>query len=123
MKFKLNSLISIFFVSCFFISTTSCYKDNIEAMYPSTVCDTTNITWTDDIQPLITQSCNTSGCHDASAEGGYDLRTYSAVKTIADNGILMQVIQDGTMPKNAERLDNCSISKIRTWVANGAPSN
>jgi hypothetical protein len=103
---------------------TGCYKDSKEAMYPSTGCDTTTVTWSSNIQPIINSNCATSGCHDASSSsGGYALNTYSGVKTIANNGRLLAVIESGSMPKGAPKLDNCTINKVRRWINTGAMEN
>lgn len=106
--------------------TAGCYKDNKEDMYPSgtTTCDTTGITYTADIQALVNTSCALSGCHDAAtASGSYALNSYANVKVIADNGRFLATITSGTMPKNASKLDDCSISKVRSWIRDGAPEN
>ncbi len=103
---------------------TSCYKDSKEALYPSTACDTTNITWNKDIKAIVTNSCALSGCHDAStASGSYALNSYAGVKKIADNGRFIAVIESGTMPKNSSKLDNCTINKVRRWINTGALEN
>lgn len=106
------------------LAYSSCYKDNIETLYPtSTTCDTTSSTYATDIQPIISVSCATSGCHDAStSSGGYALDTYGGVKTIVDNGRLLGSIQSGSMPKTGS-LSQCSINKITRWVNLGAANN
>jgi hypothetical protein len=103
---------------------SSCYKDNIETLYPtSTTCDTTTSTYATDIQPIVSVNCATSGCHDAStASGGYALDTYAGVETIVYNGRLLGTIQAGTMPKSGS-LSACSINKITRWVNLGALNN
>lgn len=103
--------------------STGCYKDSKEAMYPSVGCDTTNITWTKDIKGIVNNSCALSGCHDAAASGGYNFNTYSGVKTMVDNNRFLAVIESGSMPKNASKLDNCTINKVRRWINNGALEN
>lgn len=102
----------------------SCYKDNKESMYPPLgACDTTNTTWGADIQPMVQASCAKSGCHDASAAAGINLSNYAGVKSIVDNGRFIRVVEDGSMPKGAAKWDNCSISKLRRWINNGAANN
>lgn len=103
---------------------SSCYKDNKESMYPSAaICDTTNVTWANNIQPMVNNSCATSGCHDASAAGGYALNTYAGVKTMVDNQRFIKVMEDGTMPKGGAAMDACSINKVRAWINRGALQN
>lgn len=102
----------------------SCYKDNKESMYPPVgSCDTSNTTWSKDIQPMVQASCARSGCHDASASAGIDLSGYTGTKMIVDNGSFLRVVEAGSMPKGAAKWDDCSISKLRRWINNGASNN
>jgi hypothetical protein len=106
------------------LTQAACYKDSKEAMFPTTGCDTTNITWSKDIQPIVNNACTASGCHDArSQSGGYALNTYAGVKTIVDNTRFLAVIEAGTMPKNSTKLDDCTINKIKRWINTGAAEN
>ncbi len=102
---------------------SSCYKDNIETLYPVISCDTTTATFAADIQPIVSVNCASNGCHDAStASGGYALDTYAGVETIVYNGRLLGTIQAGTMPKSGA-LSQCNINKITRWVNLGALNN
>jgi hypothetical protein len=107
----------------------SCYKDNAEDMYPSSSsgCDTFNVTYSGTIAPIMAASCAISGCHIGSGQTGYDLSNYAGVKVVATNGNLMSSIQHtgsaSAMPKDAPKLDNCTIAKIGAWVNAGAPNN
>lgn len=105
---------------------TSCYFDNAEDLYPSNNCDTANVTYTKVIQPIVQTNCVKSGCHLGVAPTGYDFSTYAALATVANNGKLVKAIEHTgniPMPQNAAKLDNCTISKIKIWVANGALNN
>ncbi|MCC6185923.1 MAG: hypothetical protein IT256_02090 [Chitinophagaceae bacterium] len=121
----MKKIISILlFVTIVTAINASCYKDNKESMYPSTgICDTTAVTFGNDIKSIINNSCATSGCHNASAAGGYNLTSYAGVKTMVDNNVFLTVIESGSMPKNASKLDDCSINKVRSWISKGALDN
>jgi hypothetical protein len=85
-------------------------------------CDTTNITYTTFIKPLIQGKCQ--GCHSGSnPQGGIDLSTYASAKPTATNGKLVSSITRATnwMPKSGQKLDNCTITKVKAWVNAGAP--
>lgn len=89
-------------------------------------CDTSVVTWTATIQPLINSRC--VGCHQgASPGGGINLSTYSGVSSIAANGSLMGAVQHqpsfSPMPKNQPQMPACDIAKLRIWVAGGALNN
>jgi len=83
-------------------------------------CDTTKFTFTD-VNQIIQSSC--VGCHSGvSAGGGIQLTNYAQVKVIADNGRLVAVVTQNTMPKGAPLID-CKKKKIVKWVAAGSLNN
>ena len=109
---------------------SGCYKDNVEELYPATSnCDTTALSYTVDIQPLIESFCY--ACHGSSnytsLGGNIALQGHGNLSSVVDNGLLVSSItHDGSasfMPKNSNKLMDCSIAKIRTWVSQGAPEN
>jgi hypothetical protein len=111
-----------------------CYNDKADKLYPvintGIVCDTTNVTFSKDVLPIMMQQCATSTCHDAaSAESGYILSEYNGVLAAATNGnkLLLTIKHDPSeaswMPKNLPMLDSCSINKITRWVNQGAQNN
>jgi hypothetical protein len=119
----------LLFLSCVAaLAMTGCYNDKYEELYPSGGCDITNVTYSGTISKITAQSCSLSGCHDAStASSGVVLDSYSGVKAIVDDGRLMKVVKHengvSPMPQNAAQLDACTISKLQTWVDNGAQNN
>lgn len=112
---------------------TSCYNDKADILYPSTSnlsnCDTTTITFTNQINPIINTYC--LGCHGsataASIGAGINLSNYNALKLYVTNGSLMNsILQNGKaspMPKSASKLDNCTITKVQIWINKGALNN
>lgn len=123
MKTKLSTMIGASLVVGTSWTQMGCYKDNIEELYPITSCDSTNITWNGQIRSIVTTNCATAGCHNATAAGGYDLSNYAGVKLMVDNNRFLAVIESGSMPKGAPKLDNCTIAKVRNWISNGAIEN
>jgi hypothetical protein len=109
------------------IFLSSCESNNFEEMNPILFCDTTvEITYTDDILPILVTHCGTtrSGCHN---EGGLQtyLGSYDETKDAADNGFLIGTITHTTgfpkMPNDGGKLDDCTILKIQTWVNRDEP--
>jgi uncharacterized membrane protein len=87
------------------------------------VCETTNVTFTGHIQPLIDQKC--VNCHSGNTpSGGVNLSTHEGVETVALNGRLMGAVTHATgftaMPFGGQKLADCQIEMIRTWINNGA---
>jgi hypothetical protein len=101
---------------------SSCYNKNKEELYPTTSCDTTNVTYSGVINKIITDNCATTGCH-ASGGTAPDLSNYSGTQSIAISGSLITSITRtvNTMPKGNNPLDACSIAKISSWVNHQCP--
>ena len=109
---------------------TACFYDKADVVYPTTssVCDTTSITYSNQIVTILNAQCNY--CHGASANsigGGIVLNTYAALKPYVSNGrFINSILQNGkasAMPKNGAKIDNCSILKIQSWINKGALNN
>lgn len=114
------------------ITSGGCYYDNEEELYPtSAVCDTTNLTYTNQIEPIINLNCYS--CHSISANpvsgGGYCWEGYANISAYlaAPGGttiFLERINGTGTgtpMPKNAPKLSDCNINILETWINNGYP--
>ncbi|MFW5975012.1 MAG: hypothetical protein ACOCQ6_02280 [Bacteroidota bacterium] len=105
----------------------ACYYDNEEDLYPeSTNCDTTNITYTETIAPLMENNCNS--CHNAVTPNANVITdNYTDLKVIAGNGQLWGAVNHESgfspMPKNQDKLSDCELTKIRKWLDDGAPDN
>jgi hypothetical protein len=110
------------------IALNGCYTDNEEDLYPAGSCDTTSVTYTTTVKPIIIASCAYSGCHGgATPASGIGLEDYAGLKAIVTSNRLLGVInhQSGfsPMPKNAAKLPQCSIDQITRWVTDGALNN
>jgi len=104
----------------------SCYYDNVEDLYPDTNCDTTNVTYSNSVLPVINTNCIT--CHnDALANGNVSFSSYDKIAAVANDGRLLGVIRHDNgfpaMPQGADQLPDCTIKKIEIWVKAGTPNN
>ena len=109
-----------------FIFFVSCYYDNEEALYPtlSNACDTTNVTYSGTIVPILNNSC--LGCHSAAATGGSILlTTYAEVVASAPRitGSIKQLSGFSPMPKGGGKIRSCSITQWDIWVRKGMLNN
>ena len=92
-------------------------------------CDTTNVKYSVQVKSILSLNCYT--CHAAAVStsigGGIVLDNYTALSFWSTNGILLDNIMQGPgsnpMPKNAAKLSNCDIAKIRAWINSGSPNN
>ena len=106
--------------------TASCYYDNAEELYPDDPCDTSNVTYSLSVVPIIDRECIV--CHSASANlGNVTLEGYAEIKKYVDNGKLRSSItHDGNaspMPKDGNKMSDCNIKIIQTWLDANAPNN
>lgn len=99
---------------------SSCYYDNGEELYPSTNCDTENLTYTNQIAPIILNNCSASGCHSSGGQPPL-LTTYSEVSANLDR-IRVRALVEKTMPTSGP-LSSCAQEQLNQWIANGAPEN
>jgi hypothetical protein len=123
MKRLFISLATITIFSLFFVS---CYYDNEEALYPalSNSCDTTNVTYSGTIVPILNNSCLT--CHSNLSTGGSILLTdYAQVVANAPRitGSIKQLQGFSAMPKNSAKIKSCSITQWDIWVRDGMLNN
>jgi len=123
----IKTLSGLFFVSIFSLSISSCYYDNYEDLYGNAnACDTSAVTFSQDIKVLIGQNCE--GCHNgASASGGLNLAGHQNISSAALSGTIMdRVTRDAGDPllmPPGQALSECDQAKLRTWINAGAPNN
>ncbi|MBK9639460.1 MAG: hypothetical protein IPO63_17275 [Bacteroidetes bacterium] len=118
-----NSLILVTLLTLLF---SGCYYDVEEELYPNNgVCDTSNITYALTIAPMMNSSCNS--CHSGSApSGNIDLSNYANVKLYVDDGSLYGSMSHdpnwSQMPQGGNKLDDCTLLKLKMWIDKGAPN-
>ena len=124
MKRLIFSLATMAIIS-YFIG--GCYYDNEEALYPelSSSCDTTNITFSGTIVPILSSNCYS--CHsDANATafgGGIHLEAIADVQSNSAK-MLVSINQTGAKPMPPSgKLKACSIKQVEIWVRKGMLNN
>lgn len=106
---------------------TACFFDNEEDVYQyyyeANQCDSTGITFTQHIEPIIRGKCATTGCHVAGGTGNGIFESYGGVKEKVNNGsLLRRTVVERNMPPSGP-LSECQMKQIRAWIAAGAPEN
>lgn len=104
----------IFFLLIF---PPGCKNYNAVDLYPP--CDTVNVTYSGDIQPIIFANC--LPCHSvANKFGGVILAVLDSARIPARNGLLLKAVTHDPsvipMPKGGGKLSECDIAKIRRWI-------
>lgn len=92
----------------------------------ATGCDTKKVTFGKVIKPILDKNC--TGCHSGtSPSANINLALYNGVAAIAKSGSLYGSISHSLsyskMPKNASKLDQCDIDKVKAWIDAGAKDN
>ncbi|TVQ42112.1 MAG: hypothetical protein EA362_13760 [Saprospirales bacterium] len=119
----LLSSILIFFVS-------SCEYQTLDDIFEREAdnCHDGNISFMDDILPILQMSCNENICHGGNfPQARVFLTSYEGVAAVAEDGRLVGSLlhESGLvpMPLNEDMLDDCTLDKIITWVESGFPDN
>jgi mono/diheme cytochrome c family protein len=99
---------------------------NTSGCQSSSGCDTTNVTFSGSVKPILETYCN--GCHSGSApSGGISYSTHAGTLPTAQSGSLVGAIQHSAgysaMPQGGNKLSDCQINKIKKWVALGAKND
>jgi len=118
------SLISIF--------SYGCYYDVEEELYPNgndKNCDTTAVSYSTVIKPILDAKCNT--CHGGNATSGGEIKLggyedLSAFLNASKNSFISSINHDGnasSMPKGQPKLPECEINKLKAWINQGYLQN
>jgi hypothetical protein len=119
-------IISLAIIAVFLLFFVSCYYDNEEALYPTlnTTCDTTRVTYSRTIVPILSNNCYS--CHsDANAAFGGNVHLEQYPDVVANSAkISVSIKQTGAKPMPPSgKLKPCSIAQFDIWVIKGMPDN
>lgn len=110
----------------------ACKHDPPVSLTPIEV-STGEISFRDQVQPILNSNCNMSGCHNSSsAAEGIDLSSYASimsedelvVRFKPDESELMEELRGygrkGSMPPSGQQLSADQISILKQWIVEGA---
>lgn len=128
----MKKLLTVCYIALAIAIFAGCFYDKEELVYPTTggpgnTCDTANMRYSVDITNILSNNCYICHGGNAQAGGGIKLDTYSGVKNMVNNGLLLNAINHtggaSPMPKGGAKLPACTIAKIKAWIDRGAPQN
>ncbi len=129
----MRKIFFIFLLLAGLMYLSSCYKDNLSKLMPSSgitiPCDTSGaISYSAQIVPILQANCGiNSSCHSSGNISGYNLSTYAGINAVAQNGYLVSAISwtgsVAPMPQNAPQINSCNIALIEKWVNAGHLNN
>ena len=115
-------------LSAILVLSQGCYYDNEEELYEfqdqlnQSNCDDVDMSFANDIMPIIEGNCSITGCH-LTGGNGILLEDYNTVKVRVDNGSLQNVVIDAQTMPPAGPLDQCQMDQIESWITAGALNN
>jgi len=118
------SLFILLALGCVSLQMSSCMKDKVPLSALTTDCPDT-ISFQSTIYPMINANCNTSGCHDASSAGGYNLTAHAQISQNADR--ILQTIRHvsgvKSMPQGQAKLGDTVAIQLNCWILQGKLNN
>ncbi len=130
-----RNIVTVVAVLMLFVSgfLSSCYYDSQEELFGITACDTTAVSYADDILPILNDQCMV--CHSTSAAPivggdndmeGYDNLMGFVVAGDPENSLFYASVAwlTGTVPmprpEGSSKLSDCELALIRSWISQGA---
>ena len=124
-----KTIVALGILACFVLMAlpTACYWDNEEDLYgpdPITNCDTSGMRFSVEIKQIMTEHCNKCHISSSATFSGIPYETYDQFKAVAQNGKLLDRINNQAAPMPESGLMSlCNRLKIEAWVKAGAPNN
>jgi hypothetical protein len=103
--------------------TVGCAKDKTQLPVPEVCPDT--ISFATQIEPIIVNNCSTSGCHDATAAGGFELLGHAGISNSAGEMLSAMRHDSGPvpMPYFQNKLNDSTLQQFDCWIAQGKLNN
>lgn len=110
------------FALVLFLGYISCTKEDPMEEEMETQCETEGLTYNNDIKSILS-GCTASSCH--GSDSGRSMANFDDAKAYAGQGRILGALRHSAgfspMPKNGSKLDDCRISQVAAWVADGFP--
>jgi len=110
------------------VLVSACSWENEETFYPEVEnCDTLDVSFTMDIVPVLSNNCFSCHSNANAPDFGSGIALEDHADVSSSSSLIVAAINhvEGvpSMPKDSDKLDDCTISKIEAWVNDGAPEN
>ena len=104
------------------ITNTSCTTDKLPEPANNPLCDTLQVTYNNQIKPIIDASCAYAGCHFVGAPIGDYTDFVKLLPSLSDSKFKKRVIEVKDMPEGSS-LSPTEFELVECWVINGYPEN
>jgi hypothetical protein len=106
----------------------ACSWENEDTFYSDMEnCDTLDVSYSMDIVPVLSSNCYSCHSNSNAADFGSGIALEDYADVNASSSFIVAAIKhlEGVpaMPRNSDKLDDCTISKIEAWVNDGSPEN
>lgn len=121
-----KSLLVVLCIGGFTLYVSGCSKESADKLAGANSCDTTNVSFSKQIVPILEDNCYT--CHQGNnPPSGIDLSDFTTLQAHVKNGDLKSAVtHTGTvtpMPYGLPMLPSCEVNTIAAWVDQGALNN
>ena len=126
-----NLLMLLLLLVAVVFMSQGCYYDNEEELYPNQSCDTSSVSYSATIVPILITSCYS--CHNnanaadfgngVSFEGHANISQYLTTSSTVFINCINQTAGYPAMPPTSAKLSDCNIKKIEIWINGGFPNN
>jgi hypothetical protein len=121
-------LLTILLVGSVLLYLAGCSKQSEDKLRGNTTCDTTDVSYSLQVVPLLQNNCyECHGSGSTAGSGGIDLSSYTKLKVYADNGYLVGNVTHAPgyvgMPYGRPMLPSCEVNTIVAWVHQGTKNN
>ncbi len=115
----------ICFVVFCFVAVTFALPSDAAAQRNRGETDSKQVSFINEVAPIISAKCGK--CHVASSKGKYSIKSYDALMNSdsitprkPDDSYLIEVIENGEMPKGGLKVERKELETLKQWIVQGA---
>jgi len=122
MKMKKLSLLTLLMLGLFIVACSDGEDPDPEP--EPEVCETMGMRYDTTMRDILNTNCATAGCHEPGTNT-FPMHNWDAAKAAVSFGRISGAINHeagfSPMPRGMDKLDQCTIDQIDSWLDDGAP--
>lgn len=123
---RMNKILRPFCFCLLFLSVFGFQFSCADHDFPTYNCPDNEVSYLEDIKPILESKCAISGCHNGSLGADRDWSNFNVFQENAQNGDVKNFVTNRIMPpasSPAGGLSQDQINAIACWIDDGAPNN